>query len=83
MKDGTVKSGVWNHFKQHTVQGVKNGSCKDENCPSKTQKKKRRSEIVVGGVNLIRCTGSNTSNLWYHLESFHPDVHKEETECKM
>ena len=83
MKVVKVKSWVWNHFKQHTVGGVKYGSCKDANCPSKTQTKKMRSEIEVGGVALIRCTGSNTSNLWYHLESFHPDVHKEETECKM
>ena len=81
MKYEKLKSGVWKHFKQHTIQGVKYGSCLDEKCPSKTQKKKRRSEIEVGGVALIQCTGSNMSNLWYHLETFHPDVHKE-IECK-
>ena len=78
MKVVKVKSGVWNHFNQHTVAGVKYGSCKDANCPSKTSSKKRNSEIVLGGMNLIRCAGCNTSNLWYHLETFHREIYKDE-----
>ena len=64
------------------IQGVKYGSCLDERCPSKTAKKVRKSEIEVGGMKLIRCTGSNTSNLWYHLERDHPDVHNEEVDLR-
>ena len=71
------KSWVWKHFKKHIVQGVKYGSCLDERCPSKT-KKVRKSEIEVGGVKLIWCTGGHTTNLWYHLEKDHPDEHNEE-----
>ena len=61
---------------------MKYGQCKDESCPSKTQKKKRKAECEVGGQTLIRCTGSNTTNLWYHLEIYHPDLFKEESELK-
>ena len=73
-----MKSGVWNHFKQHYIDGEKYGSCKDPKCPAKTCSNKRHLEIVLGGVHLIRCTGCNMSNLWYHLASFHHDIYKAE-----
>ena len=77
-----MKSGVWNHFKQHYIDGDKYGSCVDPKCPSKTCSKKRNSEIVLGGMNLIRCVGCNMSNLWYHLETFHREIYKDKKQKK-
>ena len=82
MKGGLEKSGTWKYFEQHILNGVKYGRCKDDGCPSKTQKKKRKTEHEVNGQTLIRCTGSNTASLWYHLEAFHPDIFKEESALK-
>ena len=73
----TYKSGVWKHFQAHTVGGVKYGSCLDQDCPSK-KKHTRKSEIKMGELKLIRCTGGNTTNLSYHLEKNHPDFYREE-----
>ena len=72
-----VKSGVWKYFQNHTVGGVKYGSCLDQDCPSK-RKKPRKSEIIWGELKLILCTGGNTTNLWYHLKKDHKkSFHKE------
>ena len=72
-----MMSGVWRHFQKHIVRGVKYGSCMDDECPSK-RKLARRSEVKIGTLKLIRCTGGNTTNLWYHLEKDHPELHREE-----
>ena len=72
-----MKSGVWKHFQKHTVGGVKYGLCLDKDCPSK-RKKPRKSEIIWGEWKLIRCTGGNMTNLWYHHEKDHKDLYREE-----
>ena len=72
-----MKSGVWKHFQKHTVGGVKYGSCLDKGCRSK-RKKPRKSEIIWGEWKLIRCTGGNMTNLWYHLEKDHKDLYGQE-----
>ena len=49
MKGGCSKSGTWKYFDQHLVNGVKYGRCKDETCPGKSQKNRRKTECDVGG----------------------------------
>ena len=82
MKGGCSKSGTWKYFDQHLVNGVKYGCCKDETCPGKSQKNRRKTECDVGGEILIRCTGSNTASLWYHLQVYHPETYKAAYELK-
>ena len=76
MKGGCSKSGTWKYFDQHLVNRVKYGRCKDETCPGKSQKNRRKTECDIGGEILIRCTGSNTASLWYHLQVYHPETYK-------